>query len=62
MKVKYRWRVGDGEQRVWIRRIVPGDELVARVDAVVNGDTVTGSRYPPQLQASVDTERMPTEA
>lgn len=37
-------------------------ELVARVDAVVNGETVTGSRYPPQLQASVDTERMPTEA
>lgn len=37
-------------------------ELVARVDAVVNGETVSGSRYPPALQASVDTERMPTEA
>ncbi len=37
-------------------------ETVARVDAVVNGDTVAGSRYPPALQASVDTERMPAEA
>ena len=37
-------------------------EIVARVDAVVNGETVAGSRYPAALQASVDTERMPTEA
>jgi aryl-alcohol dehydrogenase-like predicted oxidoreductase len=37
-------------------------EMVARVDATVNGQTVSGSRYPPALQASVDTERMPTEA
>ncbi|ODT86998.1 aldo/keto reductase [Phenylobacterium sp. SCN 70-31] len=36
-------------------------EIIARVDATVNGDTVTGSRYSPQLQASVDTERMPGE-
>jgi len=36
-------------------------ETVARVDEVVNGETVAGSRYPPTLQASVDTERMPGE-
>lgn len=37
-------------------------EMVERVDATVNGQTVCGSRYPPALQATVDTERMPTEA
>lgn len=37
-------------------------EIVAKVDATVNGDTVNGPRYSPQLQASVDTERMPAEA
>lgn len=36
-------------------------EIIARVDATVNGQTVAGSRYSPQLQASVDTERMPGE-
>jgi aryl-alcohol dehydrogenase-like predicted oxidoreductase len=36
-------------------------ELIARIDATVNGATVTGSRYPEALQASVDTERMPGE-
>jgi aryl-alcohol dehydrogenase-like predicted oxidoreductase len=36
-------------------------ELIARIDATVNGGTVTGSRYPEALQASVDTERMPGE-
>ncbi|MDZ4371017.1 MAG: aldo/keto reductase [Phenylobacterium sp.] len=36
-------------------------EVIARVDATVNGQTVTGSRYSPQLQASVDTEKMPGE-
>ncbi len=38
------------------------DEIMAKVDAAVNGETVSGSRYPPHLQAAVDTERMPTEA
>lgn len=37
-------------------------EIMAKVDATVNGDTVTGSRYSPALQAVVDTEKMPTEA
>ncbi len=37
-------------------------DIVAKVDAAVNGDTVTGSRYAPMMQASVDTERMPAEA
>jgi diketogulonate reductase-like aldo/keto reductase len=37
-------------------------EMVARVDALVNGETVSGSRYPPAMQATVDTERMPAEA
>lgn len=37
-------------------------EVVARLEALVNGDTVAGPRYPPHLQASVDTERMPAEA
>lgn len=36
-------------------------ELIAKVDAAVNSETVVGSRYSPQLQASVDTERMPGE-
>ena len=36
-------------------------ETVAKVDEMVNGSTVSGSRYPPALQASVDTERMPGE-
>jgi len=36
-------------------------DIMARIDAAVNGRTVTGSRYPPQLQVSVDTERMPGE-
>ena len=35
--------------------------MVAKVDATVNGQTVSGSRYPPALQSAVDTERMPTE-
>jgi len=38
------------------------DAAMARVDQLVNGDTVTGSRYAPAMQASVDTELMPTEA
>jgi hypothetical protein len=36
-------------------------EIIAKVDATVNGQTVTGGRYPAALQAAVDTERMPTE-
>lgn len=36
-------------------------DIIARVEAAVNGRTVTGSRYAPQMQASVDTERMPGE-
>jgi len=31
-------------------------ELVAKVDAAVNDRTVTGHRYSPALQASIDTE------
>src|SRR6185503_5570939 len=34
---------------------------VAKVDALVNDETVAGPRYPPALQAVVDTERMPSE-
>jgi aryl-alcohol dehydrogenase-like predicted oxidoreductase len=37
-------------------------DLVARVDATVNGRTVSGSRYAPAMQSVVDTERMPEEA
>ena len=37
-------------------------EIVARVDACVNGETVSGSRYAPAMQSVVDTERMPAEA
>ena len=37
------------------------DAVMARLDQLVNGDTVTGSRYAPAMQASVDTELMPTE-
>ncbi|WP_296597924.1 aldo/keto reductase [Phenylobacterium sp.] len=42
--------------------VVLSPEIVARVDATVNGATVSGSRYSAALQASVDTERMPSEA
>ncbi len=42
--------------------VVLSPEIIARVDATVNGETVSGSRYSPALQASVDTERMPSEA
>lgn len=38
------------------------NEMVARVDALVNGDTVSGPRYPSAQQAAVDTERMPAES
>jgi aryl-alcohol dehydrogenase-like predicted oxidoreductase len=41
-------------------RLTP--ELVARVDEVVNSRTVSGARYGSQMQASVDTERLPEEA
>ncbi|WP_397422686.1 aldo/keto reductase [Phenylobacterium sp.] len=37
------------------------EAVMARVDQIVNGETVTGSRYAPAMQASVDTELMPTE-
>ena len=37
------------------------NEMVARVDALVNARTVTGPRYPAFMQASVDTERTPAE-
>jgi len=36
-------------------------EIMRRVEELVNEDTVTGSRYAPAMQASVDTERMPSE-
>jgi aryl-alcohol dehydrogenase-like predicted oxidoreductase len=42
--------------------IVLSDEIVARVDGLVNASTVTGSRYPPAMQSAVDTERTPAEA
>ncbi|PZQ64365.1 MAG: aldo/keto reductase [Phenylobacterium zucineum] len=37
------------------------EAIIRRVDDVVNGQTVTGSRYAPAMQASVDTEKMPGE-
>jgi aryl-alcohol dehydrogenase-like predicted oxidoreductase len=37
-------------------------EIIAKIDATVNGDTVAGARYSPALQAVVDTEKMPSEA
>ena len=36
-------------------------EIIRRVEDLMNEDTVTGSRYAPAMQASVDTERMPSE-
>ncbi len=38
------------------------DEVMVKIDDLVNARTVTGSRYPPALQAAVDTERTPAEA
>jgi aryl-alcohol dehydrogenase-like predicted oxidoreductase len=35
--------------------------IMQRVDELVNEETVTGPRYAPAMQASVDTERMPSE-
>jgi aryl-alcohol dehydrogenase-like predicted oxidoreductase len=37
------------------------NEIMRRVEELVNADTVTGSRYAPAMQASVDTERLPSE-
>ncbi len=37
-------------------------EIMRRVDELVNEDTVTGPRYAPAMQASVDTERTPAES
>jgi len=37
-------------------------QIMRRVDELVNEDTVTGSRYAPFMQASVDTELTPAEA
>jgi aryl-alcohol dehydrogenase-like predicted oxidoreductase len=42
--------------------VVLSPEIVAKVDATVNSETVSGSRYPPHLQAAVETERTPREA
>lgn len=36
-------------------------EIMRRVEELVNEETVTGPRYAPAMQASVDTERMPSE-
>lgn len=36
-------------------------EILARVDVTVNADTVAGARYSPALQASIDTEMLPSE-
>ncbi|MEW5688080.1 MAG: aldo/keto reductase [Pseudomonadota bacterium] len=41
--------------------VVLSADIIRRVDEVVNGQTVTGSRYAPAMQASVDTEKMPGE-
>ncbi len=32
------------------------DDIIERLEATVNADTVTGPRYPPAMQATVDTE------
>ena len=41
--------------------IVLSPQIMARVEATVNGDTVSGGRYAAPMQAVVDTERMPSE-
>ncbi|HEY2749984.1 aldo/keto reductase [Phenylobacterium sp.] len=38
------------------------EEIVRQVDELVNERTVTGSRYAPAMQASVDTERLAADA
>ena len=37
-------------------------DIMARIEATVNDATVAGPRYAPAMQASIDTERMPSEA
>jgi len=38
------------------------DEMMVRIDELVNERTVTGSRYPAAMQAAVDTERTASES
>ena len=37
-------------------KVTLGSDIMARIEATVNGSTVTGPRYAPAMQASVDTE------
>ena len=54
-------RVGHARENAAAGDIALTPDQVARVDDLVNAATVTGPRYPPALQAVVDTERMPSE-
>jgi aryl-alcohol dehydrogenase-like predicted oxidoreductase len=49
-------------ENVGAAAIVLPAEVIAKVDATVNGDTVRGPRYSPAMQAAIDTEKMPAEA
>ncbi len=42
--------------------IVLSPEIVAEVETTVNASTVAGARYSAAMQASIDTEKLPTEA
>jgi hypothetical protein len=42
--------------------LVLSPEILQAVEATVNAGTVAGLRYAEAMQASVDTERLPSEA
>ena len=43
-------------------RVVLSDELVSRMESLMNGSTVSGARYPATTQAEIDTEELALQA
>ncbi|MBB5686981.1 aldo/keto reductase [Sphingobium boeckii] len=41
--------------------MVIGADILARIDSLFEGDAIRGTRYPPALQAQIDTETFPGE-
>ena len=50
------------EENVEAMNITLSRDIIDRVDAVVNPDTVSGGRYPEATQKEIDTELLPQEA
>jgi aryl-alcohol dehydrogenase-like predicted oxidoreductase len=47
------------EDNVQAAGLTLSPELVARLEALVNGRTISGARYPPAVQLEIDTEELP---